>query len=521
MSFTPSSYQLAIRDELVSGTSNLIIDAKAGAAKSSTILYVIPFLPLGTGIIKKQVIVLAFNKAIADSMQARLPAGAFARTFHSLGLAALRSILPKGAKIGETRKVSKLVWNAVGRECPDTQAIIKLVGLAKNVGIGVLLPDEDSSWHGTMRHYEIEFEEPAASLRVARKVLIDSSNDLSVIDFDDMLYLPLLYNCPFPPQDYLFVDEAQDTNSVREEIIARSCKNLGGNMTTQQTTPAATERSNPLGVPPTRIIAVGDPHQAIYGFSGANADSMDRIKKRFNCKTMPLDVSYRISRAVCKAAQHFVPSIQHSDFVLEGKVERLADYTPDIYVPGSAVLCRNVAPLVSHAYSLLQRDIPCVILGRDIGTQLVNLVKKLRAANLEDFRQKLVVWQDREVRICETENRSPEPIYDKTDCLRFFCDSLDEDSQGIPDLIAKIELMFTDDQKNISSRVTLSSVHKSKGLEYHTVFILDRDTLMPSKFAKLPWQITQEKNLIYVAITRSSDKLYYINSSSWKQEQTT
>jgi DNA helicase-2/ATP-dependent DNA helicase PcrA len=78
--------------------------------------------------------------------------------------------------------------------------------------------------------------------------------------------------------------------------------------------------------------------------------------------------------------------------------------------------------------------------------------------------------------------------------------------------------MFTDESNGASlSRVTLSTVHKAKGLEFPTVFILDFDKYMPSKYAKRPWQIVQETNLIYVAITRAMERLVYINSDSWKE----
>ena len=82
-------------------------------------------------------------------------------------------------------------------------------------------------------------------------------------------------------------------------------------------------------------------------------------------------------------------------------------------------------------------------------------------------------------------------------------------------LLAKIELTFTDEPN--TSRLTLSTVHKAKGLEFETVFILDFDKYMPSKWAAQDWQKVQERNLIYVAVTRAKNKLVYIYSDSWKQ----
>lgn len=201
----------------------------------------------------------------------------------------------------------------------------------------------------------------------------------------------------------------------------------------------------------------------------------------------------------------------------QGEVKQLETYDVSLFTPPCAVLCRNVAPLVAFAYSLLHRDVPCRILGRDIGAQLKTIVEKMRATNLEDLSARLSIWHDREVTRAIAEDRSPERISDQFQCLVFFINGLDKDSRTVSSLLAKIDLMFTDDTTSVASRVTLSTVHKAKGLEFPTVFILDRHKYMPSKFAKQPWQRTQEKNLLYVAITRSMDKLYYISSDCWKE----
>ncbi len=103
-------------------------------------------------------------------------------------------------------------------------------------------------------------------------------------------------------------------------------------------------------------------------------------------------------------------------------------------------------------------------------------------------------------------------------CIAFFINGLDEDSRTVASVLAKVDLMFGEaTDKDLSSRVVLCSIHKSKGLEWPTVFFLDRN-LLPSKFATQPWQRKQEANLGYVAVTRSMHTLYYISSDCWKQQ---
>jgi superfamily I DNA/RNA helicase len=97
-----------------------------------------------------------------------------------------------------------------------------------------------------------------------------------------MLYMPVMLGVSFDHYNYIFVDEAQDTNDIQLDILDR------------------------LRAPKSRFVAVGDPHQAIYGFRGANADSMSRIARRFSCDTYPLSVSYRCPKAVVREAQKFL-----------------------------------------------------------------------------------------------------------------------------------------------------------------------------------------------------------------------
>ena len=81
---------------------------------------------------------------------------------------------------------------------------------------------------------------------------------------------------------------------------------------------------------------------------------------------------------------------------------------------------------------------------------------------------------------------------------------------SVTQLYQEIESVFSDYDPTKPPRLTLSSVHKSKGLEWPTVYLLGRNLWMPSQFATQPWMEEQEQNLIYVAITRAKETLYEI-----------
>jgi superfamily I DNA/RNA helicase len=75
-----------------------------------------------------------------------------------------------------------------------------------------------------------------------------------------------------------------------------------------------------------------------------------------------------------------------------------------------------------------------------------------------------------------------------------------------------INSLFGDTEPGQRPRVlTLSTIHKAKGREWSSVFILGANKYMPSKWARKEWQMEQETNLEYVADTRSKSVLISIN----------
>ena len=60
--------------------------------------------------------------------------------------------------------------------------------------------------------------------------------------------------------------------------------------------------------------------------------------------------------------------------------------------------------------------------------------------------------------------------------------------------------------------VLLSSIHKAKGLEADRVFLIEPEGApVPHPMAKQDWEIEQEWNLRYVAITRAKKELIYVS----------
>lgn len=506
--FTPSSYQQAVFDFAQNGTGSAIVQAVAGSGKSTTLEHLAGYLPP-----TDTAIFMAFNKSIAKEIDARLPSHIKGSTFHSVGFGAwmrYKGVGFKAIKVNgyKTRNLLQAMFADGGtdnrgyptynREAVDAYAsfVQRLVGLAKNSGIGFLVPDDTQSWWNLIDHHDIslDVDDPDytedEAIEISRKILRRGRDDDQhlEIDFDDMLYLPLVFKASFKRHDWVMIDEAQDTNAVQVALIKRMLKEQG------------------------RLIAVGDRGQAIYGFRGADSSAMDNIKRAFDCTELPLSICYRCDVQIVEAAQDYISdTILPRDDAAEGFAGcwKEDDSWVESLVPGDAILCRNVAPMIAQAYELLGKGVGCYVEGRDIGKGLIDVVEKMRENDLEKMLVKLEEWKDREVEKWTSKGQETRAggIEDKCDCIQIIADHLDEGSRSTGDLIAQIQLMFDEDRHGA---VVLSTVHKAKGREWDRVFILNRDTLMPSPWARQEWQKVQENNLIYVAYTRAAHELYLV-----------
>lgn len=493
---THSPEQLAFFSALTSSSDSLILSAVAGSGKTTTIVSACRLLPLGLSIR-----FLAFNKSIKEELERRLPPTITVSTFHSEGLRAWSAFSKPSRPQIDGDKMRNILKDEVlepRHKFSYLSFCSRLSSYAKGAGLGTEFADLSiENLRQLISHHSLFPEDDTLDESLALKYVIRAitrSNELgsTVLDFDDMLYLPLIHSIPFPRANIIFIDEAQDTNFVQRELLK------------QILAPA----------PHGRLIAVGDPNQAIYGFRGADSEAMNRLKEEFNMTSLPLSVSWRCSKAVVREARQNSELITHSPDAPDGSVLHLKSYTPEDFPSTSAVLCRNNSPLISFAFSLIERGVGVRVAGRDFAKQLTDLINKSKSRDLSELTQKLSASRDRERRraIASDNPAALSAIDDKYNCLDLFLSR----AEDLPDLLSDITSLFSDTDRGL---LTLSTVHKAKGLEWSKVFILDAPALMPARFAKLPWQKQQELNLIYVAVTRAKLDLVYINSNCWKEDQ--
>lgn len=490
---TPSIYQQDLYDFVEHGTGSAVVIAVAGSGKTTSILQAIHLIK-PTELVQ----LFAFNTAIAGELRERIPRfmrHVTASTFHSVGYRALCSHFMMKAVETNSRKLQQLCREKLKYDDRRRYEsyICKLVDLAKGMGIGCLVPDEWVEWEELVAHHDLYLDDPHAkeetAIQMARD-LLQWSNEAAesnyLIDFSDQLYLTVLWNLPVDRKDWVFVDEAQDTNPIRRALVKRVLKPEG------------------------RLVAVGDPKQSIYGFTGASIDAIDLIKLEWNCIELPLSVSYRCPRAIVTQAQILVPYIEPAPGAAEGLVSNVTERQVfELLTKADAVLCRNNAPLVDFAYKCLTKGISCQILGRDIGKGLQFLVDKMQAADVEDLIRRLGQYRTREMaRLLEKDQHGKaQSVDDRVQCLWTLIDNLPENERNLQGLGAALDRLFGD---QADGRLTLSTVHKAKGREWAQVAIL-RPDLMPAPWAKVAWEQEQEEHVQYVAWTRARQALYFIH----------
>lgn len=227
-----SNYQKDIFRDIAKGNDHTVVIARAGSGKTSTIVEGFKYLPRG-----KKTLMVAFNKSIAEELKQRAPSYVDVMTLHSLGFRAIKQTF--GNVVLENDKCFTLVKQIIGDDYDLwdlNQSICKCVSLCKG-----FLFDTPKKIEELMEQFDIEtFDCPRDRfIQHVVKALSMCKASKMVIDFDDMIWFPFVYNINVGKWDTVFVDEAQDLNAAQMAMVLSAIKPGG------------------------RVIAVGDPAQCV------------------------------------------------------------------------------------------------------------------------------------------------------------------------------------------------------------------------------------------------------------------
>lgn len=475
MSITPTAEQVAVIDAARDTEDNLLISALAGAAKTTTLEMIAHELA------STSMLCLAFNKRIADEMSTRLPDNCKAMTLNSLGHRAWGETIGRYLRINP-RKNYELLREEVDKLSGEDKTLafeefsdtLKSIAFGKSCGY---IPDNHKTKNKRLigdadlyAHLEYEPSDLQFDLikTVSEKSLILAH--AGTCDYDDQLLMPTVFTSLMPRYPLVLIDEAQDLSSLNHQMLTKLVRK--------------------------RLIAVGDECQSIYGFRGAHEESMQLLKREFSMREFFLSISFRCPRAIVREAQWRAPHMTWPDWAKDGTVLRHNEWDTNDIPEEATILCRNNAPLFAMAIKLLRAGRLPQLIGGDIGRHLIRLMKKLGPAEVKTEKARLLVkeWEEKK---CE-KARDPGKVKDQAACMLIFL------SQGtnLGEAIAYAEHLFAR-----QGPIQLSTGHKSKGLEFNNVLILD------SHLVRMQQQ--QDRNLMYVMQTRAKQTLAYVDTENF------
>jgi superfamily I DNA/RNA helicase len=357
--------------------------------------------------------------------------------------------------------------------------------------------------------------------------------------FDDTLWFASINNnLDFSGYDVALVDEVQDFNLCQINML---------------------KKMSDAG---TRIIAVGDPNQSIYRFRGADSKSFERVAETLNAAplggvTHALPVNYRSGKAIIEYVRDnthvkdIVAGLTH-----EGSVQENIEYDSvlqklsteakkdGLLEEETAILARTNAPLAVAAVDLLQGNVDFEVVGTDFAKEAQEFLQECGLTDrmlVTDIYPTVEGYVDAFVR----ENQFKAALghqcknlqswkYAILAILRWLYErNFKDPSVGIYEIenvyhfknYLYRKFSATEDggqnkfkkQKDPKSYVTLTTAHRSKGLEFDRVIIAEPGGF-PSPQAKSKEDLAQEENAWYVALTRAKNNLILMDPRPEKYE---
>ncbi|MFN3927325.1 MAG: UvrD-helicase domain-containing protein [Pseudanabaenaceae cyanobacterium] len=516
--FVPSPYQQAIFDFALNGTGDILVEAVAGSGKSRTLLELSKLIPNLDGIF------LAFNKSVATELQAKLGNRMPARSINSIGKSivdanlgrcqldqykyekiAREVVKPLIAQLEKEYQEQSAAWHKASKQGeepvpPPTLAIAtkNLTRLAALARFTLIDPTDIAAVVGMCEHYGIALSASKPLFPKLPEVLElgkQQAQQQKVIDFTDQIWLPTALDLT-PPKRYewIFADECQDFSPCQLELILRIRSQTG------------------------RIVFVGDPYQAIYGFAGADTDSIEKIKARTQPTALPLSICYRCPASHIRKAQEIVPHIEARPAAPEGNIYEITVREVANFVePGDLIISRTTAPLLEMCLRLLAQGIKAQVKGEDLGASLLEIINETSQLPQFDIKQfshflgKYEQKQKQYLRQIGSEQQQIEAFEDKVDAIRSAYQLIGEVA-SIEELSTEIGALLEQGSEK-KDTVELCTIHKAKGLEADRVFFLYPERCPLVRAGQKQWELKQEMNLKYVALTRAKQELFLVSQS--------
>ena len=496
---------------------HLMVIAGPGTGKTKVLTTKVAYL-LEQRVKPGQILALTFTKKAAAEMKDRLKQLVsksklpFIGTFHAFAHQLLTQHGLDQELIDEVQQLEivKQLKLELGLKGTKVKDILKLISLKKQV-----------QKHKFPDWFSIVFKQYQQLL-----------NAQKLLDFDDLLIqasqlipqLKIQYN-------YILVDEFQDTNQLQYQLLT-----------------ALVNQS-------TRLMIVGDPLQAIYGFRGSSQEIFKKFKKDFTAREIVLTQNYRNPQKIIDFSHTLFPksSLLSAQTSITSKVclvKTFSEYTEAAYILSLIEAKIGGTDLISSARKeqqanldrqarfsdfavifrthhfaralekkFLDSGIPFQKIGADstlAQPEIQLIIKWLRESTNHDETIKLTELIDQAVDQLELRKifKCFPPKLAHLKELQSLLVQFNTQKDGLKKALAYLDYLETYDYYDErADKVTLSTMHAAKGLEFKYVYLCGfEEGIIPLIKKNCPTDLAEERRLLYVVLTRASKEIFIISA---------
>ena len=549
MNFKPSTYQQDILDFFLNNPqSNMLVNALAGSGKSTTACMLSEHS-------KTSDLYIAFNASVVEEFKKKIKnPKTKVMTMHSLAYSIMLYNVeqeskdsgekPKGFGSQRSKRTVSLdnfkphkildeeITKRYGRYIEFAKRVflkdnyvnlynlcrLTLTDMSSNKDVSRLIDDHVLFlYYGDEGYSAPDISEITSTLKILDTKSRQQFETQGVIDFTDMLWITfnkLKYDNWEVPYWALYTniycDEVQDFSNIQLNFLKFIKRTKG------------------------RYVFIGDFHQAIYNFAGANAQAFNQIPKMFApVETFDLPICYRCAKSHLSRVnrEYGIPILPCDDaplgFVKTIDKNKISEYAK----AGDMVISRKNKWIAEVVLDLARNGTPIFIEDKEMVVAIkrqilsskctsVGTFEKFLQKVISNYNKKLFEIVSKNVREGGHEEERLEAVAEtnsKIDNTSFLLEILEGylENHASSDSVSKFS-NFIDKLLNTTPSpncVRLCSIHKAKGLEATNVFVLN-EAKINYDFRNSKEQNVQEKNLSYIATTRAKEGLYLVKEPS-------
>jgi DNA helicase-2/ATP-dependent DNA helicase PcrA len=505
------------REAAMATTGPVVILAGAGTGKTRVISHRVAYAAATKAIDPKQALVVTFTEKAATEMRHRLQALGLpqvqASTFHAAARRQLAHFWPivHGADLPEVLDSKLRIIGPMARGLPGGYKFTPAKDLADEIEWAKVRRQRPETYAP-----EREPPVPADVFRTLWRRYEQAKARANRIDFEDMLTFAVeLYETDADAlalthrrYSWFSVDEYQDTNRLQEDLLRLW---LG-------------DRRD--------LCVVGDPDQTIYSFTGASSEYLTIFADRYpGARVVRLGQNYRSTPQVLALANRLIPGRELRSSTTDGPIPQLVPHSDGdaevaavvarihalvaegVSLTEIAILVRTNAQLVGFEAALTASEIAFTVRGvRFFARPDVRAARQVLRGGAEGRLTAIVMdrWR-KELGFNEAEppgsGAEARDRHAALSTLLAMARSLEAEQPDatVADYLAELDRRDAVESGAGGDGVTLSTLHRAKGLEWDAVFLpqLEEGTLPIRQSSSDADALAEERRLLYVGITRA------------------